>query len=115
MEPDSKKMTPPAQNLKKAIDEILVAAKSRPKAVAFHRQELQDTLKGMTTADMLELDPPGADAGIWTNDTAFCKRLGARLFGVSPESVDELPWTHLIYFQQIVTANFIKCLAEAAP
>lgn len=109
------KLTPPAQSLKNSIDVILVAAKSRPKAVGFIDDGLQKTLKGMTSADMLELDPPAVDAGIWTNDTDFCKRLGARLFGVSPESVDELPWTHLIYFQQIVTANFIKCLAEAAP
>lgn len=108
-------ISPPAQRLVDELNRILSAAKSRPKGVAYIDSGLQDTLKSMTSADMLELDPPSVDAGIWTSDPGFCKRLGARLFGVSPESVDELPWTHLIFFQQIVTANFIRCLEQAVP
>lgn len=108
-------MTPPAQALLSALNSILTAAKSRPKGSAYIDQALQDKLKGMTSRDMLALDPPSVDAGIWTNDAGFCRRLGAYLFGVSPESVDELPWQHLIFFQQIVTANFIKSLEAAVP
>lgn len=108
-------MTPPAQALLSALNTILTAAKSRPKGSAYIDQALQDKLKGMTSKDMLALDPPSVDAGIWTNDAGFCRRLGAYLFGVSPESVDELPWQHLIFFQQIVTANFIKSLEQAVP
>ena len=110
-----KKLSPPAQNLKSSLDAILSAAKDRPKGSAYIEQSLQDTLKALSAKDMLAMDPPSVDAGIWTNDLDFCKRLGARLFGVSPESVDELSWQYLIYFQQIVTANFIRSLAEAAP
>lgn len=108
-------MTPPAQALFGALNEILTAAKGRPKGSAYINQALQDKLKGMTTQGMLALEPPSVDAGIWTNDAGFCRRLGAYLFGVSPESVDELPWQHLIFFQQIVTANFIKSLESAVP
>lgn len=108
-------MTPPAQALLSALNAILTAAKSRPRGSAYIDQALQDKLKGMTSKDMLALDPPSVDAGIWTNDACFCRRLGAYLFGVSPESVDELPWQHLIFFQQIVTANFIKSLEAAVP
>jgi hypothetical protein len=108
-------MTPPAQALFSSLNAILTAAKGRPKGSAYIDQALQDKLKGMTSKDMLALDPPSVDAGIWTNDAGFCRRLGAYLFGVSPESVDELPWQHLIFFQQIVTANFIKSLEAAVP
>ena len=108
-------MTPTAQALFSSLNAILTAAKGRPKGSAYIDQALQDKLKGMTSKDMLALDPPSVDAGIWTNDAGFCRRLGAYLFGVSPESVDELPWQHLIFFQQIVTANFIKSLEQAVP
>lgn len=108
-------LTPTAQALYDAINSILKAAKSRPKGSGYIDQALVEKLKSMTSADMLALDPPSVDAGIWTSDNDFCRRLGAVLFGVSPESVDELPWTHLIFFQQIVTANFIRCLEQATP
>lgn len=108
-------LTPSAQILMDKLKAILVAAKSRAKGLAYIDQGIQDALVSMTASDMLELDPPSVEAGIWTNDTAFCRRLGARLFGVSPESVDELPWQHLIFFQQIVTANFIRSLEQAVP
>ena len=110
-----KKLSPPAQNLRSSLDAILSAAKDRPKGFAYIDQVLQDKLKGMASKDMLALDPPSVDAGIWTNDAGFCRRLGAYLFGVSPESVDELPWQHLVFFQQIITANFIKSLEAAVP
>lgn len=108
-------LTPPAQVLLDKINRILAEGRNRPKGTTYLDKGLQEALKAMTTKDMLDLDPPSVEAGLWTNDADFCKRLGARLFGVSPESVDELPWTHLIFFQQIVTANFIWCLEEAAP
>jgi hypothetical protein len=108
-------LTPSAQSLLDRLNRILAEGKNRPKGTTYLCRDLQDALKAMTPKDMLELDPPSIEAGIWTNDAGFCKRLGARLFGVSPESVDELPWTHLIFFQQIVTANFIRCLEEAVP
>ena len=108
-------LTPPAQQLLNRLNDILAKAKTKPKGSAYIDEALQVSLKGMTTADMLTLEPPTVDAGIWTSDPGFCRRLGARLFGVSPEAVDELPWTHTIFFQQIVTANFIRCLEEAVP
>lgn len=108
-------LTPSGQRLFDAVNAILIAAKTRPKGRSYIDQKLQEALKAMSASDMLELEPPSVEAGIWTSDPGFCKRLGARLFGVSPESVDELPWTHLIFFQQVVTANFIRCLEQAVP
>lgn len=108
-------LTPSAKILADRIRQILIDTKNSAASTRFHDPDLMSALRAMTTQDMLDLDPPGIEAGIWTNDYGFCRRLGARLFGVSPESVDELPWTLNLYFRQIVTANFTDCLAEAVP
>lgn len=106
-------LTPPAQGLVSAINRIVAGAKQKKKGTGFLDPGIQDKLKSMSAADMLNLDPPSTEAGLWTSDLDFCKRLGASVFGVSPETVDELPWTHLIFLQQVVTVNFIFCLEDA--
>lgn len=108
-------MTPAAQRLVDAINSIIVNGRQKKKGESFIDAGLLDRLKSMSAADMLALDPPSVDAGLWVSDNGFCRRLGAYIFGVSPETVDELTWQHLIYFQQIVTVNFIRCLEAAAP
>lgn len=108
-------LTPSAQLLHDELSKILSSGKDKKKGDTFIDPHLQEKLKSMTAADMLALDPPTVDAGVWTSDPDFCNRLGAHLFGVSVESVRELSWQYLIFFQQIVTANFIRSLDEAAP
>lgn len=114
--PDEKReLTPAAKALKERISAIMASAKSKPKGSGFIDADMQTALRGMTAADMLELEPPSTDAGIWTNDPGFCVRLGSRLFGCSPESVHELPWQHYLFFTQIVTANFIRSMEGVIP
>lgn len=108
-------LTPSAKILADRIRQILAQGKEKKPGEKFHDDALKGALLAMTTQDMLELDPPGIEAGLWTNDYTFCRALGARLFGVSPESVDELPWTLNLFFRQIVAANFTACLAAEAP
>lgn len=108
-------LTPPAKLLSDRISAIMRDSKSREKGEGLIVSDLQDALKGMTTADMLELSPPGTDAGIWTCDQGFCLRLGCKLFGVSPEAVHELPWAQYLFFTQIVSANFIRSMEGAIP
>lgn len=109
-------LTPSAQNLYNDISEILRASKkNKTPGEGFISQKLQDALRDMTAADMLALAPPSAETGVWTNDTGFCRRLGARIFGVSPESVNELPWQYFLFFVQIVNANFIRSMEGAIP
>lgn len=108
-------LTPPAKLLSDRISAIMRESKSRAKGDGFIVPDLQDVLKGMTTSDMLELSPPGVEAGIWTSDPGFCLRLGCRLFGVSPEAVHELPWAQYLFFTQIVSANFIRSMEGEIP
>lgn len=108
-------LTPAAKSLYDSISGIVAQAKDKPKGSGFIDQSMQDRLKSMTTADMLALDPPSTEAGVWTNDAAFCMRLGCLLFGCSPESVREMPWQHYLFFTQIVAANFLRSMEGAIP
>ena len=112
---EKKELTPSARRLRDSISSILAESKGREEGRGFVDQGMQDMLKSMSAAQMLELSPPSVEAGLWTNDAGFCRRLGARLFGVSVESVDELPWQYYLFFVQIVTANFIKSMEVAIP
>lgn len=112
---EKKELTPSAKQLQARISAILAESKKRPAGHGFADDAMQDALRGMTAAQMLELSPPSVEAGLWTNDSGFCRRLGALLFGVSVESVDELSWQYYLFFVQIVTANFIKSMEAAIP
>lgn len=112
---ESKELTPSAKRLQERILGIISSAESRPDGEKFIDPEIQEMLRGMTAAEMLKLRPPSAEAGLWTNDVGFCRRLGALLFGCSEESSDELPWQQYLFFTQIVNANFIKSLGAAIP
>lgn len=109
---ETRQLTPSAKALYDRISGILSAAKLK-KEDAFIDDALQSALMDMTTRDMLDLEPPSIDKGVWTNDSAFCIRLGSRIFGVSPESVEELPWQYYMLFTQITAANFLKSLGAA--
>lgn len=115
MADEKREMTPAAKALYEKISAIMAAAESKPKGSGFIDAGLQTALRGMTAPDMLELEPPAAEVGIWTNDAGFCLRLGARIFSCSPESVRELPWQFYLFFTQIVTANFIRSMEGAIP
>lgn len=110
-----KELTPPAKQLQSRVIEIVSRSRGRQDGEGLIDDALQTALTSMCTKDMLDLSPPGTDVGIWTNDTGFCVRLGARIFGVSPESVRELPWQHYLFFTQIVAANFLRCMGVAIP
>lgn len=108
-------LTPSAKRLRERIRGILRASPTRKAGEKFIDDDVQSVLCAMTPAQMTELCPPSAEAGLWTNDNGFCRRLGAYVFGVPPEAVDELSWQELLYLIQIVTANFIKSLEGAIP
>lgn len=108
-------LTPAAQQLHDRIAGILAKAKGKHNGGGFIAPELQDALCAMSTADMLALEPPSTESGVWTNDAGFCLRLGCHLFGASPESVHELPWQYYLLFTQIVTANFLRSMEGAIP
>lgn len=110
-----KELTPTAKQLHDRISAILAESKGKKPGEGFIIPELQVILQGMTAADMIELSPPSSEVGVWTSDNGFNLRLACKLFGVSPESVKELPWQHYLFLTQIVTANFIKCMEEVMP
>lgn len=112
---DSVELSPSAKQLQGRVIEIMQRSRGLPPGEGLIDDALQAGLTGLSTADMLKLSPPGTDSGVWTNDQGFCVRLGARIFGVSPESVNELPWQHYLFFTQIVAANFIRSMGGAIP
>lgn len=106
---NTKQLTPSAKLLYDRLCGIIANSEGK-KEEAFVDADLQSALMNLTTKDMLDMNPPPTECGVWTNDRDFCARLGARIFGVSPESAEELPWQYYLLFIQITAANFLKSL-----
>lgn len=110
-----KELTPTARQLYDRISDIIAKSKGKKPGEGFIVSDLQNALQGMTASDMIALSPPSAEVGVWTADNGFNLRLACRLFGVSPESVQELPWQHYFVLTQIVSANFLRSMEEVMP
>lgn len=67
-------------------------------------------LTALRPKDIDALKPPSISAagGVWVNDSGFCRRLGAILFNVSDETIDELSIRDYQVFLAVVYANFIR-------
>lgn len=103
--------TPTAQALSNRLNAILRAGTS------FIDTELQERLKLLRPKDIDELHPPSimTAGGVWTNDSGFCRRLGAWLFDVSDETVEELSARDYQIFHAVVAANFTVYMEDGIP
>lgn len=107
MEKEKKFKSPAAVTLTKELDEITRKAGESASLVS---ENILNVLQNMTPQDIEKLQPPKTSQGLWTDDTVFCKKLGCFLFGVSPETVNELDIGHYYVFLEVVSANFIRLL-----
>lgn len=78
-----KNMSPAAERLTAKIKEIYAINK------VDESDFIYQALLNFTPADFDALNPPICEK-LWTSDYAFTKRLAGRIFGVSPETIDEL-------------------------
>jgi len=103
--------TPTADALSARLRAIMVAGNN------FIDDGLQARLRGLKPRDIDAIKPPSlAEAGgVWVNDAAFCRRLGALLFNVSDETVDDLSIHDYQIFHAAVFANFTDYMEHATP
>lgn len=100
--------TPTAKALSGRLNKILGAGTN------FIEADLQSRLKALRPKDIDELNPPSiiAAGGVWTNDPGFCRRLGAVLFDVSDETIEELSVRDYQILQAAVAANFTSYMEQ---
>lgn len=103
--------TPTAKALSERLNKILNAGAN------FIEQDLQARLQSLRPKDIDALNPPSvmAAGGIWINDAGFCRRLGAWLFDVSDETVEELSARDYQILQAAVAANFTRYMELGTP
>ena len=103
--------TPTARALSSRLTEILRSN------TGFIDAGIQTRLKALRPRDIDAIRPPSlSDAnGVWVNDPAFCRRLGAVLFDVSDETIDELSIRDYQVLLAAVYANFTSYLEAGAP
>jgi len=79
--------------------------------------ELQSRLRALRPREIDAIKPPSiAEAGgIWVNDPGFCRRLGALLFDVSDETIDDLSLRDYQILQASVFANFTSYMERETP
>lgn len=102
-------ITPTGAALSARLRQIVARGKAMVDA------DLQGRLRNMKPKDIDAIKPPGLMQceGVWTNDTGFCRRLGAILFDVSDETIDDLSLADYQIFHVIVAANFSRYLEGA--
>lgn len=100
--------TPTAAALSKRLQALL----SRDGENKFFDEDLQARLRSLRPRDIDAIKPPSimACGGVWVNDAGFCRRLGALLFNVSDETVDDLSVRDYQIFTAAVCANFTAYL-----
>lgn len=100
--------TPTAAALGGRLAAILAAGNN------FIDQNLQARLKALKPRDIDQLRPPSIAkaGGVWVNDTGFCRRLGALLFDVSDETIDELSISQYQIFLAAVYSNFTSYMEQ---
>lgn len=78
---------------------------------------LQARLRALKPREIDAIKPPSLSeaGGVWVNDAGFCRRLGALLFNVSDETVDELSIHDYQIFQASVFANFTEYMERETP
>lgn len=88
---------------------------SRKNKGAMLDADLQSRLRALKPKDIDEIKPPGLTQcdGVWTNDPGFCRRLGAIIFDVSDETIDDLSLADYQIFHVVVAANFSRYLELA--
>lgn len=107
--------TPTARALSSRLTEILRSNIERN--TGFIDAGIQARLKALRPRDIDAIRPPSLSEanGVWVNDTAFCRRLGAVLFDVSDETIDELSIRDYQVLLAAVYANFTSYLEAGAP
>lgn len=75
--------------------------------------DVQALFEQMTPADFNKLNPPPCSNGFFTDDCAFCARLGGHIFEASPETVNELPLNYYNILLNVVSQNFLAFLGAA--
>lgn len=107
--------TPTAQALSKRLADILKS--NIDNNSNFIDPALQVRLKALRPRDIDAIRPPSLaeSGGVWVNDAGFSRRLGALLFDVSDETVDELSIRDYQIFLATVYANFTSYMEKATP
>lgn len=100
--------TPTAAALSGRLAAILAADNN------FIDPKLQARLRALKPRDIDQIRPPSiAEAGgVWVNDASFCRRLGALLFDVSDETIDELSINDYQIFLAAVYSNFTSYMEQ---
>jgi hypothetical protein len=75
--------------------------------------DVQSLFEDMSPADFNALNPPPCSQGFFTDDAAFCARLGGHIFGASPETINELPLNYYNILLNVVSQNFLAFLGAA--
>lgn len=104
------KLSPTALALMQRIDGILSAIKTPD---SLFSDEVVSMLSALSPDELDKLKPPGNSIGYWTDDVGFTRRLAAYVFGVSPETVGELPGSYYVVLQALIAQNFLKFLGGA--
>lgn len=83
----------------------------------FFDADLIARLSSLRPRDIDALSPPSimAAGGLWVGDAGFCRRLGAVLFDVSDETVDDLSVRDYQIFLAVVSANFTAYMERETP
>lgn len=101
--------------VKALIDKIGKIINDRKGTGDLVHDDVLQTLMHMRPSDFDRLCPPPASRGYWTDDNEFCKRLACYVFGVSPETFDEMPAYYYPVVVSIISQNFINFMARAIP
>lgn len=109
--PAASAVVPPSVSLSAMLSAI-VARKNN-----FIDEDLIARLSALRPKDIDALSPPSimAAGGLWVGDAGFCRRLGAVLFDVSDETVDDLSVRDYQIFLAVVSANFTEYMERSIP
>lgn len=111
MTSDKKNLTPTASILVERVGRILAEGREKHEYT-----EVMTELKKLKPSDFDELGLPSLSAGAPpTDDIGFCRRLASRLFGVTSDTLDELPANSYIMLLRVVAQSFLLYMAEAIP
>ena len=104
-------VVPPSVSLSARLAAILARKNN------FLDEDLIDRLSSLRPKDIDALSPPSvmAAGGMWVGDAGFCRRLGAVLFDVSDETVEDLSVRDYQIFLAVVSSNFTEYMERATP
>lgn len=104
---------PSLEKFKSSVDEILSRMGTQKSLLD---DGVQHTLSKMRASDFDRLRPPPlSEYKFWTDDVQFCKRLACYVFGVSSETLEELPVNYYPLVLSIISQNFVNFMAGAIP